>query len=150
MIKYETDIRNFKSWAVNSQNFVDSMIKDIIQESIDDIYSDIMMNHPVDTWNTKRSITKTITSRWLDSAEWEIKWPTEISIFLETWTKAHMIKPKNAVSLKFKVQGKTVFSKWHRVSWIKPHKLFEDALRRFTNSYDIERKVWVKIRKITW
>ena len=150
MIKYETDITSFKSWVDNSMNFVDWMMYEIVKEATEDVYREIKDNHPVDTWKTKESITKTVTSKWLWKAEWEIVWPTEVSVFLEAWTKTHMIKPVNAASLKFKVWWKTVFSKWHKVKGIKPNKIFENAFRKLVNSYDIERKIWVKIRKITW
>ena len=150
MIKYSVDLSRFRWWVENSKNEIWDLIDDVVKEAINDIYRDIQENHPVDTWKTKRTIEKNISRRSPTITEWEIIWPTDISNFLEEGTKAHRIKPVKAVALRFKVNWKFVHSKWHIVTWIKPYKIFENAFRRYINSYDLENNLSSKIRKITW
>ena len=103
MIIYSVDLSRFRSWVENSKNEIWDIIEDIVQDSINDMYRDIQENHPVDKWDTKRSIEKTISRRSPTVTEWEIVWPTDISLFLEEGTKSHMIKPVKATALRFKV-----------------------------------------------
>lgn len=119
-----------RKWTV-FKSFQKKVLNEIWRDTVETLVKIL----PKNTWKLAWSI-KYKTVKWWN---WISVYSTsKYAIFLEEWTKAHMIKPKNAKALHWKNN----FSKWHMVKWIKAWNYFKKVMQSKKRQL---WKYWLKI-----
>ena len=107
--------------------------KRLLNRTAGDVVKVAVSLTPVQSWNLSRSykVQKGKGKKW-DSVE--IINNSSYFRYIDEGTKAHFIFPKKRKMLRFVKNGKIVYSKWHKVKWIKAFKIAEKTVDKVLNS----------------